>query len=163
MSGATAAGEDAVREFQGGLYCAESVLLALARAQGIESEHLPAIATGFCSGLARTKGPCGAVMGAVMALGLAYGRDRGDQGVAQNYAAVQALLDRFAAEFGATACADLLGCDLGTAEGQETFKRDRLFERCFAYTRRAAELGAELAVAPPKKECGPKRCGCAPD
>ena len=36
--------------FQSGWYCAESVLLAIAEAHGIESEIIPKIATAFCSG-----------------------------------------------------------------------------------------------------------------
>ena len=37
-----------------GLYCAEAVVSALARAQGIESGLVPKMATAFCSGMART-------------------------------------------------------------------------------------------------------------
>ena len=38
--------------FDSGFYCAESVLLAIAESQGIESDLIPRIATGFCSGIA---------------------------------------------------------------------------------------------------------------
>ena len=40
--------------FDAGYYCAEAVLLAVAKHNGIESPLIPAIATGFCSGLSRT-------------------------------------------------------------------------------------------------------------
>jgi hypothetical protein len=55
------------------LYCAEGVVLALTRAQGIESDLLPKIATAFCSGLARTCDMCGALSGAVMGVALRLG------------------------------------------------------------------------------------------
>ncbi len=52
--------------FASGWYCAESVVLALAKAQGVESGLLPKVATAFCSGMARTCGTCGALTGAIM-------------------------------------------------------------------------------------------------
>jgi len=49
--------------FDSGFYCAESVLLAIAGHKGIQSDLIPGIATGFCSGMSRTCGMCGAVTG----------------------------------------------------------------------------------------------------
>ncbi|CAA6604507.1 Protein-tyrosine-phosphatase (modular protein) [Rhodospirillaceae bacterium LM-1] len=138
------AGEAALGHFKGGLFCAESVLLALAEFQDISSDLIPAIATGFCSGMARTCGQCGAVSGAVMGLGLAYGRNRGDESLDQAYLATQRLLSRFRAEYGSTNCAELLGCDLGTPEGYASFKDRGLVKNCFAYAVKATELAAEL-------------------
>jgi hypothetical protein len=40
--------------FISGYYCAESVLLAVSEAKGIQSDLIPKIASGFCSGMART-------------------------------------------------------------------------------------------------------------
>ncbi len=62
--------------FSSGLYCAESVLVALAKAQGVDSEILPRVATAFCSGMSRTYGTCGALTGAIMGVSLALGRSR---------------------------------------------------------------------------------------
>lgn len=138
------AGEEALVHFKTGLYCAESVVLALAKFQDISSDLLPAIATGFCSGVARTSGQCGAVSGAILGLGLAYGRNRGEESVDQAYVMVQRFLKRFNDEFGSSNCAKLLDCDLGTPEGQTVFKEKELYRSCFAYSARAAELAAEL-------------------
>lgn len=136
----------AIQHFKDGLYCAESVLVTLAQRQGIQ-DQVPAIATGFCSGLSQTAGPCGALTGAVMGLGLAFGRNDATGSVQQTYEAVQTLVQRFTDEFGATGCADLLGCHLGTPEGRKTFTEDKLHRRCMTYTGRAAELAAELIDA----------------
>ena len=38
--------------FSSGFYCAESVLMAVAEALDVHCQLVPAIATGFCSGLA---------------------------------------------------------------------------------------------------------------
>jgi len=71
--------ESTVRAAEGyaeeGYLCSEAVLLALAESMGVESELIPRIATGFAAGVARTGNLCGALSGAVMGLGLRYGRD----------------------------------------------------------------------------------------
>ncbi|MBF0375715.1 MAG: C_GCAxxG_C_C family protein [Alphaproteobacteria bacterium] len=135
------AGAEAGEHFRQGLYCAESVLLAIAHHLDIESDLLPAVATGFCGGTSRT--------GGVMGLGLAFGRNAAGEAVDQAYRATQALLDRFTAEFGSTNCGALLGCDLGTPEGRAEFNARGLHERCLRFTVRATELCVELMEPPP--------------
>jgi C_GCAxxG_C_C family probable redox protein len=130
--------------FASGLYCAESVLLALAKGQDIENEFLPKMATGFCGGMARTCGTCGAVTGAIMGIGLALGRSQAGQSVQPAYAATQRLIGEFEQEFGSRDCHVLLGCDLGTPKGQATFREKKLGERCARYTGRAAEIAANI-------------------
>lgn len=132
--------------FASGLYCAESVVLALAKMQGIDSVLLPRAATAFCSGMAQTCGPCGALTGAIMGLSLALGRDGAGDSVQAAYGATQQLVHEFGQAFGACNCRDLLGCDLGTPEGQKTFTEQRLHERCFQYTGKATELAARMLV-----------------
>ncbi|MDO6386099.1 MULTISPECIES: C-GCAxxG-C-C family protein [unclassified Uliginosibacterium] len=130
--------------FASGFFCAESVLLALARAQGIESDVLPRIATAFCSGMARTCGTCGALTGAMMGIGLGSGRTAQTDSVQATYEATRQLINAFEAEFGSRDCHSLLGCDLGTQEGQATFRQDRLGRKCAEYTRRATEIAVEV-------------------
>lgn len=129
-------------EFAAGLYCAESVVLALADAQGIESELLPRVATAFCSGMGRMCGTCGALTGAIMGIGLALGRSEPGSPVQPSYTATQRLIREFEQEFGARDCHVLLGCDLNTPEGQAIFRENRLGERCARYTGKAAEIAA---------------------
>lgn len=134
-------GRSAEAAFASGLYCAESVLLAMARAQGIESDVLPGIATGFCSGVSRTGGMCGALSGAIMGIGLALGRR--EVGPADAcYDATQRLIGEFEQRFGSRDCHELLGCDLATEEGRATFRDGGLMKRCAELTRVAAEMGA---------------------
>lgn len=135
--------------FASGLYCAESVLLALADAQGIESELLPRMATAFCSGMARTCGTCGALTGAMMGVSLALGRSTAAQPPQDAYQATQRLIREFEREFGARGCHELLGCDLGTAEGHSHFREKNLRERCLGYTGKAAEIAARIISEQP--------------
>jgi amino-acid N-acetyltransferase len=127
-----------------GWFCAESVVAELAHRQGIESDLLPAIATGFCGGVSRRDGMCGAVSGAVMAIGLVNGRKNAKDSRESTYAAVQALVDGFAKEFGSANCSELLGLRLGTDDGRAEFRARGLMRRCRGFTCRAAEMAAEI-------------------
>ncbi len=136
--------KSAEESFASGLYCAESVVLALAKAQGVESDLLPKVATAFCGGMSRTCGTCGALTGAIMGVSLTLGRTEASQPVQPSYTATQRLIREFEQEFGSRDCNVLLGCDLGTAEGQTTFRENRLSERCAKYTGKAAEIAARI-------------------
>lgn len=135
--------------FASGLFCAESVVTSLAKAQGIDSDLLPRAATAFCSGMARTCGTCGALTGAIMGISLALGRSTSDESVQGAYTATQRLVGEFEQEFGARDCHVLLGCDLGTPQGQTTFRENRLGQRCMNYTGRAAEIAARILAENP--------------
>lgn len=127
--------------FADGLYCAESVLLAMAKAHGVRSELLPALATGFGSSLARTCGPCGALMGGVMALGMLQGRSSAQESILACYTPVQALIQKFKNHFGSINCRDITGCDLSTEEGRGMFKEQGLGAKlCNRVTRETAEM-----------------------
>lgn len=130
--------------FASGLYCAESVVLAIADELGVESELLPKVATAFCSGMGRMCGTCGALTGAVMGVSLALGRSEAGESVQPSYSATQRLVREFEQEFGSRDCHVLLGCDLNTPEGQATFRENRLGERCAKYTGKAAEIAARI-------------------
>jgi len=128
-----------------GFYCAESVLLAVTRAEGLESTLLPAVASAFCSGQARTCGPCGALSGALMSLGAVLGRRSKADTMDAVYAASGQLIEKFEGEFGSRDCRSLLnGCDLGTPEGQLMFRERDFTARCQKFSGRAAEMAWEI-------------------
>ena len=130
--------------FSSGFYCAESVLMAIAESRNIQSDLIPRIATGFCSGMARTGGQCGAVSGAIMAINLFKGRQSPTESVDGSYALVRELMKQFAEQFGSTNCRMLLGCDLDTPEGQQTFRANQLIERCYDYAEGATRMAMSL-------------------
>ncbi len=137
MSDAEARGREL---FEGGFYCAEAVLKTIAERQDIESDLVPGMATGFCGGMARSSGPCGAMTGAIMALGVVLGRDNPEQSVEETYAAVRTMMAAFEQRFGSTNCRDLLGVDLDTPEGQQAFSDQKLGLKCTDFTGAAAAL-----------------------
>ena len=130
--------------FESGFYCAESVLLAVAEARNVGCKLIPQIATGFCSGVARSCGMCGAVSGAILAIGLAMGRTSAGESVDNVYKAVGSVLDEFEAEFGSLNCQSLLSCDLGTEDGQRFFHERKLYATCRAYVARATALALDV-------------------
>lgn len=130
--------------FLSGLYCAESVLISIAESRHIQSDFIPRIATGFCSGMARTGGQCGAVSGAIMAINLFKGRQSPTESVDGSYVLVRELMKQFAEQFGSTNCRMLLGCDLDTPEGQQTFRANQLIERCYDYAEGATRMAMSL-------------------
>ena len=130
--------------FEGGFYCAESVLLAVAESKGIQSDLIPKIASGFCSGVARTGGMCGAVSGAIMAINLLAGRSSPAESVERSYSLTQQLISRFEEQHGSINCPQLIGCDLATEAGQRTFQEDHLIDRCKQYVGDAAGIVISL-------------------
>ncbi|MCE5198137.1 C-GCAxxG-C-C family protein [bacterium] len=104
--------------------CAEATLSALVQALDLDSNCDPRIATGFGAGLGRWGEVCGAVAGAVMAIGLVYGRTGVDDIDSRErvYPKVNQILQAFEQEFGSIRCLDLTGCDMRTPEGMARSK-----------------------------------------
>lgn len=86
---------------------------------GIESEIVPQIATCFAGGIGNTGSVCGAVIGAVMGIGLVRGRSDDMQEMMQTLAVGQEFRRRFEAEMDTINCHELTGIDLTTQEGLE--------------------------------------------
>jgi len=126
--------------FGSGLYCAESVLLAIAEEKGVDCALIPGIATGLCSGLARTGGLCGAVSGAILAIGMLTGRGSGEEPIDPVYELVREVLTGFEARFGSTTCMGLSGCDLATEAGQQQFKDQGQYALCTEYVGAATRM-----------------------
>jgi len=129
--------------FDLGWSCSEAVLQAIAESQGVDCRLIPKIATGFGGGLSHAAGLCGALSGAALGIGLAFGRDAPDQAADSCYGAVRALWDRFATRFGSDNCLELTGCHLGTPEGQARFAAENLHARCLEFVATATQLALE--------------------
>jgi C_GCAxxG_C_C family probable redox protein len=120
------------------------VLLAVAEHINIHSDIIPRIATGFCSGMARTGGMCGAVSGGIMAIGLSLGRNSPTDAIDPCYQAVRQFLERFSGQFEALSCLELTGVHLGTLEGQAAFKAKRQGKECANYVGEVARMVVEV-------------------
>ena len=117
------------------------MLLAVAEKHNIQSDIIPGIATGFCGGMSRTAGLCGALVGGVMALGILYGRKSSEDSPKKIYALSERLVRDFEKHLGSRNCSDILGCDISTQEGESEFKAKNLMKTvCLDATVKAADL-----------------------
>jgi C_GCAxxG_C_C family probable redox protein len=130
--------------FRSGYFCAESVLLAIAENQGIQSDLIPRIATGLCSGISRTGGMCGAVSGAIMGINLAAGRSSPSESLEFSFTLTQKLISQFERQYGSVNCRQLIGCDLATEAGQQYFMENNLMECCLQYAEDATRMAISL-------------------
>jgi C_GCAxxG_C_C family probable redox protein len=130
--------------FRSGFFCAESVLQAIAESQGIQSDLIPRIATGFCSGISCTGGMCGAVSGGIMGIGLVAGRDSPAESLEPAYTLTQKLISAFEKQYGSVNCRQLIGCDLATEAGQRYFMENNLMERCLQCAADATSMAVSL-------------------
>jgi C_GCAxxG_C_C family probable redox protein len=127
-------------------------LLSVAEGKNIQSELIPRIATGFCGGIARTGGICGAVSGAVMAISIYYGRSLPDEPIDKSYIPIQKIIELFENKFGSTNCRELTGCDLGTEEGRRRFSAMNILEKCRGYTEEATKMAMSIIEEKPEAE-----------
>jgi len=142
----SSARESALEMFDTGWLCAEIVLESVTRAHGAASPLIPRIATPFCAGCGRSGGPCGALSGALLALGVLRGRDTPDQATWQALQVqAQDLVTRFQQRFGHTTCPGLLGIDFNDPQGQRKFAAENMKQKkCKEYVLEAVELVEEM-------------------
>lgn len=144
---ATKAGARCREHFDAGFFCAESVLFAMAESFGLSGDGIPEVATGFCSGMARTGGLCGAVTGAMMGLGLRFGRKRPDLPVDPAYGAVGLLLEQAENAFGSLQCTEICGHDLTTDRGMQGFIQENRLDWCKEVAERVTVMAVEIAAS----------------
>jgi C_GCAxxG_C_C family probable redox protein len=139
--------ETALSRFAEGLNCSQAVFSSYA--EGIDQEAALKIASGFGGGMGRMAETCGAVTGAMMALGLRYGGNSPNPETKERiYGKIREFADHFKARNGSLACRELLGCDISTPEGHEVAREKKLFASvCPECVRDAAEILEEMLAA----------------
>jgi C_GCAxxG_C_C family probable redox protein len=120
----------AVSLFKEGFSCSQAVFAACAGELGLAHDTALRIAQPFGGGIAKSGDWCGAVTGAFLVIGLKYGRVKADDTAAKDktYALVQEFVRRFRSKHVSVRCNDLLGCDIGTPEGQKTIEEKKLHQ-----------------------------------
>ena len=124
--------ERAISKFAEGYNCAQSVFYVFCEDLGIAPDTALKVACGFGAGMGRKGEVCGAVTGAILALGARHGRgENQDRPVTDAaYARVRQLMDEFARRRGSCLCRELLhGCDLTTEEGRKAFAENDLLNK----------------------------------
>ncbi len=133
----------AVSCFSGGFNCSQSVLLSHCEELGLEKETALKLACGFGGGMALTGEACGAVTGALMLIGLAYGKCRPEDNAAKEktYALVREFSERFKAMNGSINCTELVGYDLSDASAHAAARDAGVFKTvCPRLVKESVEL-----------------------
>ncbi len=123
--------DEAVRSFQQGFSCSQAVVASLCEPLGLERETAFKISQAFGGGMARMGLTCGAVAGALMVIGLKYGRTRpeDEESKEKTYRLVHEFYRRFRELHGSTVCRELLGIDLSRPEGHKQAEESGVFTR----------------------------------
>ncbi len=139
--------ERAAVYFKQGFSCSQSVLAAFAPELGLDLEAALRVASAFGGGIAHRDEICGAVSGALMALGLRYGRTRAEDRAAKETTYCQAgeFMRLFGERHGTLACSALLHCNLSDPQELERARREGLFSSvCPRFVEDAAEIVERL-------------------
>jgi C_GCAxxG_C_C family probable redox protein len=139
--------EEAVNLFRQTFSCSQSILATYGPDLGLDKETALRVAGSFGGGMARMGETCGAVTGALMAIGLKYGKTRADDEAAkeQAYRVTGEFVERFRKRHFSIQCRELLGCDLATPEGAKFFKEQELAKKlCLEFVRDAGKILEEL-------------------
>ena len=124
--------------------CSQAVFTAFGKEIGLTEDQCLKIGSAFGGGMARKQLTCGAVTGALMVIGLLYGRGLGDD-VSQKeitYKKANELFAKFQSRNGSLNCKDLLqGLNLNDPEELKKIQELRLFQTsCVKYIQDVVEI-----------------------
>ena len=137
----------ATEHMTNGLVCAESVLLATCQEFGVNVDEkvIPKIAYAFAGGIGNTGSVCGAVAGAVMAIGLIKDRGKTIEEMMEVIGLAAEFRKRFEAEMNTISCRELTGVDLTQEESlKELVNSDIPQKVCFPAVAAAFRLVVDL-------------------
>jgi C_GCAxxG_C_C family probable redox protein len=132
--------ESAVTIFSQNFNCSQSVFSAFAAQYGLEVGTALKLASPFGAGVARRGEICGAVTGALLALGLARGATEptGKEGI---YRLSQEFMRLFEEKHSTLLCRNLIDCDPSSPEGwQKAREAGKFTTICPILVRDAAEI-----------------------
>jgi C_GCAxxG_C_C family probable redox protein len=136
----------AVRQFLKSMNCSQAVLEAFSRELGMPAALARRSAAGFAGGMG-IGAECGALTGAIMVIGLKYGKtvDVDKEADEETFMRVKKLLTEFENRHGKIRCSDLLGVDMGKPEGVKEADEKGLFtSECPKFIRSACEILDEI-------------------
>ena len=139
--------DDADRYFMRRFTCSAAVFSAYSEELGLDADTARKIACGFGAGVSKTGNICGAVSGAIMAIGLKYGKaeEEDEAATEKTRMLVRQFVKVFTEKHGSVNCTELLGYNLSIPEEFEKARKAGLFkEKCTALVRDSAEILEEI-------------------
>ena len=121
--------DHALASFRKGFTCSSAVFSAFSDEMGLDSDMATKIACGFGGGILKTGNICGAVSGAIMVIGLKYGKTiQGDDAATEKTRAlVRKFMQEFTKRHGSVNCTELLGYNLSNPDEYEKARENNLF------------------------------------
>lgn len=128
--------------------CSQSVLTAFAPELGLSENQSLKLACAFGAGMGRQQLTCGAVTGALMALGLKFGKGLNEDNSkkAETYAKTVEFMNEFKKRNGSINCKELLqGLNMNDPADYRIIDEKNLFETsCVKYVQDATEIVEKL-------------------
>lgn len=142
--------ESALQYFNSGFNCAQSVLTPFGAQFGISEDHCLKMACAFGAGMGRQQLTCGAVTGALMVIGLHFGKGKMDDNAKKihTYEKTVEFIKAFTEKHGTVNCLELLdGLHMADPEDSKEIDARELYNvRCTRYVADAAELAGKMIV-----------------
>ena len=115
--------------FRNGFACSSAVFSSFSEELGLDPETAKKISCGFGAGISKTGNICGAVSGAIMVIGLKYGKTKegDDAATEKTRALVREFMQEFTERHGSVNCTELLGYNLSNPEEYEKARDNKLF------------------------------------
>ena len=140
--------KEALEYFRNKFNCSQSVLTPFGTEFHLSADECLKIATAFGGGMGRQQQTCGAVTGALMAIGLKYGKGINDDEAKKQftYSKTREFFEEFIKIHGSTNCRELLdGLDMTDPEGHKKIIERNLFElKCEKYVADAVKITEKL-------------------
>lgn len=140
--------EIAQKYFANQYNCSQSVFATLAPDLGLSVDNSLKIACAFGGGMGKQQYTCGAVTGAIMAIGLKFGKGLNDSDDKKqvSYDKTVQFLNKFKAIHGSITCKDLLkGLDMNKPDDLEQMISEAMFTKlCPQYVATAVQITEHL-------------------
>jgi C_GCAxxG_C_C family probable redox protein len=117
--------------FRESMNCSQAVLASFSGDMGMDEKTAIKIASAFGGGIARNGETCGAVTGALMAIGLKHFNTDllPDEAKMHVYSLSNRFMQEFKTRNGSVKCKELLGVDLSTDEGRKKMREENLSQK----------------------------------
>lgn len=150
----------AVRYFQEGYNCAQSVFAAFCDVTGLDFQTALRLSSSFGGGMGRLREVCGACSGLFMAAGMLYGYDdpENPSAKASHYLRIQMLASEFRKRHGSLICRELLAEQHPDATPNPTPRTEQFYQErpCARFVEAAAAILDDwLQKEPPLNAANP--------
>ena len=135
--------EQAVSYFDQDFPCSQSILATYGPDFGLDRDIALRLADGFHGGMVGMGNICGAVIGAIMMIGLKYGRTEATdiEAKMKTIEATRAFIKQFESRNDSIICKDIIGCEIDTPEKAAAARDKGIFNMVCRYVvKDAAEI-----------------------